>query len=152
MVAIPLWPSVAHADAASDRDWVMRAYHRLRRLAIAVGLLGAFGIVVILPAISKPLFGESVAFDLGITVPFALLFILVCWGMLHAFVLFGLGAAGAVGIVTIAQGALGLAVLMVTIDSLGAAAVGLSVLTSALMTTTWSLPMILFRRLRAAAP
>ena len=150
MVAIPLWPSVAHADATSDREWVVRAYHRLRRITVAVGLLGAFGIVVILPIIARPLFGESVSFDLGLTVPFAALFVLACWGMSHAFVLFGLGAAGPVGILTIVQGVLGLAILVLMADWLGAAVVGISALVSALLVTSWTLPMILFRRLRPA--
>jgi hypothetical protein len=151
MVAIPLWPSVAHADAASDHQWVVRAYRALRRMAIAVGLLGAFGIIVILPAAAVPLFGNSVSFDIGLTVPFGALFVVACWGMLHAFVLFGVGSALSVGVLTVVQGLLGLAVLVATIGILGPSAVGISALVAALAVTTWALPRILYRRFEAAA-
>jgi O-antigen/teichoic acid export membrane protein len=151
MVAIPLWPSVAHADAASDHQWVVRAYRALRWMAIAVGLLGAFGIIVILPAAAVPLFGNSVSFDIGLTVPFGALFVVACWGMLHAFVLFGVGSALSVGVLTVVQGLLGLAVLVATIGILGPSAVGISALVAALAVTTWALPRILYRRFEAAA-
>jgi O-antigen/teichoic acid export membrane protein len=150
MVAVPLWPSVAHADAASDREWVVRAYRKLRGVTLGVGLTGAVAIVAILPAVAGPLFGESISFDLALTLPFAALFVLACWGMLHAFVLFGLGSARAVGMLTVMQGAVGLAVLVLTIDMLGPSAVGISALVSALLVNSWSLPVILSRRLHVA--
>lgn len=150
MVAIPLWPSIAHADAASDREWVIRAYRKLRGVTVGIGLLGAIGIVAVLPAVAVPLFGKSVSFDLALTLPFAALFVLACWGMLHAFVLFGLGSARAVGMLTIAQGALGLAILVLTIEMLGPSAVGISAFASALAVNSWILPVILLRRLRVA--
>lgn len=150
MVAVPLWPSVAHADAASDREWVIRAYRKLRGITVGVGILGAIGIVAVLPAIAVPVFGESVSFDPALTLPFAALFVLACWGMLHAFVLFGLGSARLVGMLTVVQGGLGLAVLVLTIDALGASAVGISALVSALAVTAWTLPVMLSRRLRVA--
>jgi hypothetical protein len=107
-------------------------------------------IVAILPAVAGPLFGESISFDLALTLPFAALFVLACWGMLHAFVLFGLGSARAVGMLTVMQGAVGLAVLVLTIDMLGPSAVGISALVSALLVNSWSLPVILSRRLHVA--
>jgi O-antigen/teichoic acid export membrane protein len=149
MVTIPLWPSVAHAEAASDRDWIISAYRKLRTVTVSVGLLGAVGIVAVLPAVATSLFGESVSFDVALTLPFAALFVLACWGMLHAYVLFGLGSARSVGILTVVQGVLGLAVLKLTIEALGASAVGISALISALAVNSWALPVILRRRLRA---
>jgi O-antigen/teichoic acid export membrane protein len=149
MVAVPLWPSVAHADAASDREWVVRAYHVLRRLAVAAGIAGAVGIVAVLPLVAGPVFGDSVSFDLGLTIPFAALFIVACWGMLHAFVLFGLGSALWVGVLTVVQGIIGLIILIVTVEALGASAIGISSLIAALAVTAWLLPRILYRRLEA---
>ena len=148
MVAIPLWPSVAHADGARDREWVLRAFRKLRTVSVGVGLIGALAIVVVLPAIAVPLFGKSVRFDLGLTLPFAAVFVLACWGMLHAYVLFGLDTARAVGMLTLAQGAVGLTVLVLTLNTLGASAVGVSALVAALAVNSWALPIILFRRLR----
>lgn len=149
MVAIPLWPSVAHADAANDHEWVVRAYRALRRISIAAGLFGAIGIIIFLPMVAVPLFGDSVSFGIGLTLPFGALFVVACWGMLHAFVLFGVGSALSVGVLTVVQGVLGLAVLVATIDTLGASAVGISALVAALAVTTWALPRILYRRLDA---
>lgn len=149
MVAIPLWPSVAHADAASDREWVIRAYHVLRRLAVAAGLIGFVGIVAILPLVAKPIFGDAVTFDLALTLPFGALFVVACWGMLHAFVLFGLGSALLVGVLTVMQGAIALVLLVATVDTLGASAVGISALVAALTVTAWVLPRHLHRRLEA---
>jgi hypothetical protein len=117
-------------------------------MSVAVGLLGAIGIVAVLPALAVPLFGGSVRFDLGLTLPFAALFVLACWGMLHAFILFGLGSALSVGMLTVVQGILGLAVLAITIDGLGSSAIGISALLSALAVNSWALPVILARRLR----
>lgn len=148
MVAMPLWPSIAHADAANDREWVMRAYRKVRSVTVIVGLMGAIGIVAVLPALAAPLFGDSVSFDPSLTLPFAGLFVLACWGMLHAFVLFGLGSARSVGILTIVQGVLGLAVLALTVEPLGPSAVGISALVSALAVSSWALPVILLRRFR----
>lgn len=148
MVAVPLWPSVAHADAAGDREWVVRAYHMLRRLAVSAGIAGAIGIVAVLPLVAEPVFGDSVSFDLGLTLPFAALFVLACWGMLHAFVLFGLGSAVWVGVLTVVQGVTGLVLLVATVETLGASAVGISTLLAALAVTAWLLPRILYRRLQ----
>jgi O-antigen/teichoic acid export membrane protein len=152
MVAIPLWPSVAHAEAASDREWIVQAYHGLRRIAVGAGMIGAVGIVVVLPPIAARVFGKGVAFDIGLTLPFAALFIAACWGTLHAFVLFGLGSARWVGVLTVIQGIIGLVILFITIDPLGPSAVGTSALLSALAVTAWLLPWRVHRRLQALGP
>lgn len=151
MIAIPLWPSVAHADAASDREWIVRAYRRLRLVALGVGVLGAAGFVVVLPTIARPVFGGSISFAPDLTVPFGLLFLLSCWGTLHAFVLFGLGRAGLVGVLAIVQGVLNLVVLAVALGPLDASAVGIAAVVAAVAVTAWALPVIVGRRLRAGS-
>ena len=151
MILVPLWPAIAEAAGDGDVRWVARASAR------AAGLVGAYSIAAALILV----FGGQRIVSLWtggrINVPFEILFYAGGLTIIGAVenvtqtVLFGLGRAGSVAAVLLTRSVLSLILVYELTPAVGEAAALAGPILSALVTSSWLLPILVVRTLRARA-
>ena len=149
MILVPLWPAIAEAAGDGDVHWIAGAGGRAA--AAVMGYAIAASLVVILG-------GEKIVtlWTGGrISVPFD---ILVCAGGLiitsslenvTQTMLFGLGRAGSVAAVLLSRSVLSIVLVFLFTGIFGEAAVLVGPIISALLTSSWLLPLLVLRGVRA---
>lgn len=149
MILVPLWPAIAEAAGDGDVHWIARAGGRAA--AAVMGYAIAASVVVVIG-------GEKIVtlWTGGrIFVPFE---ILVCAGGLiitsslenvAQTMLFGLGRAGSVAAVLLVRSVLSIVLVFLFAGTFGQAAALVGPIISALLTSSWLLPLLVVRGVRA---
>lgn len=151
IIMVPLWPAIAEAAKDGDVHWIARAGGRAAALVAAYAVTAALVVVVT---------GEKVvAIWTGGRIPVSFDMLVAAGGLIITFsfenvtqtLLFGLGRAGGLAAVLLFRSALSLILVWVLAGMVGQEAALAGPIIAALLTSSWLLPLLVVRGVRAAA-
>ncbi len=151
MITMPLWPAITDALIRNDFDWIRYAYGRLLKLVLAYSI----GIAVTLGFLGNDLIrlwvGDNMEFDPYLIMTLAAYFVIWMWNHCNTAVLFGLGKLWIVAFVLSVEGSLVLILGHGLVRVLGNLGMAFSLCIAGLITSSWILPFVIRRELRATS-
>jgi len=151
MIIVPLWPAITEAAASGDVHWIARAGGRATLFVMGYATAGALVIVVGGDRIVSLWTGGRISIPFEILLATGVVLITLSLENLTQSMLFGLGRAGTVAAVLLLQGLISIGLVVVLAASLGQVAVLVAPIVSALLTSSWLLPLLVVRGFRARA-
>lgn len=149
MIMVPMWPAIAEAAADGDMHWIARSGGRAAALVMAYALVAGVGLVVLGQKLISIWTSGRIIVPAEILVGAAALIIISSFENVTQTLLFGLGRAGSVAAVLLLRSVLSLILIFALTDQLGQAAVLVGPIFSALITSSWLLPVLVIRGMNA---
>jgi O-antigen/teichoic acid export membrane protein len=149
MIMVPLWPAIAEAAEDGDVHWIARAGGRAAAFVMAYAIAAALVVVVGGEKVVSIWTGDRISLPFDILVGAGGLIIITSLEAITQTMLFGLGRAGSVAAVLLFRSVLSIILVFLLTGVLGQAAALVGPIVSALLTSSWLLPLLVVRGIRA---
>ena len=151
MIIVPLWPAITEAAASGDVRWIARAGGRATVFVMGYAVAAALAVIVGGDRIVGVWTGGRISLPFEILLATGGLIVTLSLENLTQSMLFGLGRAGTVAAVLLFQSVISITLVFVLAAPLGQVAALVAPILSALLTSSWLLPVLVIRGFRARA-
>jgi O-antigen/teichoic acid export membrane protein len=151
MIITPLWPAITEAAGSGDLHWVARASGRATLFVMGYAVTAALVVIVGGEDVVEIWTGGRLELGPEILVATGALIITLSLENLTQSMLFGLGRAGTVAAVLLAQSLISITLVFLLAAPIGQVAALISPVIAAIATSAWLLPVLVVRGYRARA-
>jgi O-antigen/teichoic acid export membrane protein len=148
MITVPLWPAIAEDG---DVHWIVRVARRSAAFVMAYAITAALVVVIAGQKVLGLWTGDRISMSPNILVAAGVLIIMISFENLAQTVLFGLGRAGILAAVLVSRSILSLILVLLLAGVVGQQAALLGPIISGLLVSSWLLPLLVVRGVRAKA-
>jgi O-antigen/teichoic acid export membrane protein len=151
MITVPLWPAIAEAAEDGDVRWIVRVASRSAAFVMAYAITAAVVVVIAGQKVLSLWTGDRISMSPDILVAAGVLIIMISFENVAQTVLFGLGRAGILAAVLVSRSILSLILVFLLAGVVGQQAALLGPIISGLLVSSWLLPLLVVRGVRAKA-